>query len=246
MTKKLFLDFLIEFRKRTIHCLLFLAFVFLILIYFANDIYTLLAVPLLKQLPNGQSLIATDIASPFFVPFKLTFFLALFLTIPYILFQVWRFIAPALYKREKRLIWPLFSISILLFYLGVFFAYTTILPVIFHFLAHTSPKGVILTPDMSQYLDFTLTLFFTLGFVFQIPVIMFVLIWLDVVTLAQVKHYRSYAIVVAFILAMLIGPPDILSQTVLAIPLWLLYEIGIFVSQVLIKKPSKLTCFEGE
>lgn len=225
------LRFLIELRKRLINCLLALSLIFAILFYFANDLYTLLALPLLHHLPHGQGLIATNIVAPFFVPFELTFVAALFLAIPVFLYQLWAFIAPALYKHEKKLVWSLLLISTLLFYLGVAFAYFVIFPIIFGFLTHTAPQGVIVSPDISQYLDFTLRLFFIFGGIFEVPVATILLVWAGVTTRERLIKARPYAIVGAFIIGMLLGPPDVLSQTLLAVPLWLLFELGIFLSQ---------------
>lgn len=224
------LRFLIEFRKRLIISLFALAIIFAILFYFANDTYTLLALPLLKHMPHGQGLIATNIVAPFFVPFELTFVLAMFLAVPIFLYQLWAFTAPALYQHERRLIWPLLFISVCLFYLGVAFAYFVIFPIMFHFLMQTAPQGVVVSPDISQYLDFTLKLFFIFGGIFEVPVVTILLIWTGVVTREKLIHMRPYAIISAFVIGMLLGPPDVLSQTLLAVPLWLLYELGIFVA----------------
>lgn len=229
--QKVMLQFLIEFRKRLIICLIALALIFAILFYFANDLYTLLAAPLLKHLPHGQSLIATNLVAPFFVPFELTFVVALFVAVPIFLYQLWAFVAPALYQHERRFVWLLLIISISLFYVGVAFAYFIIFPIIFNFFAHTTPQGVLLSPDISQYLDFTLKLFFIFGVIFEVPVLTILLIWTGVTTREKLIKLRPYIIVSAFIIGMLIGPPDVLSQTLLAIPLWLLFELGIFAAK---------------
>lgn len=222
------LRFLIELRKRLLNCLFALVLVFAVLFYFANDLYTLLALPLLKHLPQGHGLIATNIMAPFFVPFELTFVLALFVAVPAFLYQLWAFIAPALYQHERRFVWPLLFISTLLFYAGVAFAYFVIFPTIFSFLTRTAPTGVLVSPDISQYLDFTLKLFFIFGAIFEVPVATVLLIWTGVTTREKLIKMRPYAIVGAFIVGMLLGPPDVLSQTLLALPLWLLFEVGIF------------------
>lgn len=225
------LRFLTELRKRVIYCLIALSLIFSVLIYFANNLYTLLALPLLRYLPVGHGLIATNVIAPFYVPFELTFFVAMFLAMPIFLYQLWAFIAPALYKKERRLIWPLLLMSTLLFYLGMVFAYFVVFPIFFHFLANTAPKGVTISPDISQYLDFTLKLFFTFGLMFEVPIVTLLLIYTGVATRQQLVAKRPYVIVGAFILGMLFAPPDVLSQTLLAIPLWLLFEIGLFLAR---------------
>lgn len=225
------LRFLVEFRKRLINCLFALAMIFAALFYFANDLYTLLAQPLLNHLPQGHGLIATNIIAPFFVPFELTFVLSLFLAVPVFLHQLWAFIAPALYQHEKKLAWVLLLMSTLLFYVGVAFAYFVIFPIIFSFLANTAPKGVLVSPDISQYLDFTLKLFFIFGAIFEVPVATILLVRIGVTTRERLIKMRPYAIVSAFIIGMLLGPPDVLSQILLAVPLWLLFELGIFLAR---------------
>ncbi len=222
--------FLVELRKRLLYALLVLFVLFAVLLYFANHLYTLLALPLLKFLPQGH-LIATQIVSPFFVPFKLALMAAMLLTIPFFLYQLWIFIAPALYGNERRLLWPFLLLSVLLFYLGIAFAYFVIFPMLFHFLASVAPVGVMLSPDISEYLDFTIKLLLIFGSLFEIPIIMVFLVASGLVTRARFIKARSYAIVAAFIIGMLLAPPDVFSQTVLAIPIWLLYEAGIFLSR---------------
>jgi len=223
--------YLIEFRKRMLACLLLLSTLFLVLFYFANDIYTILALPLLKHLPQGHGLIATHVLAPFFVPFELTFVTALCLAIPFFLYQLWAFIAPALYLRERRLIWPLLCASIILFYAGILFAYFVMFPILFTFLTHSAPQGVIVSPDISQYLDFTLKLFLVFGVIFEVPIVTVLLIWTGVMTREKMIKIRPYAIVGAFVVGMLLAPPDVVSQTLLAIPLWLLFEAGIILSR---------------
>ncbi len=220
-----------EFRKRMVSALLFFSSAFFILLYFSNHLYTWLALPLLKQLPKGHGLIATNIAAPFFVPFELTFFVALFLTMPYFFYQIWAFAAPALYVREKKFVWPLLFMSTLLFYLGAAFAYFVIFPILFHFLTHTAPEGVMVSPDVSAYLDFTLKLFLSFGVIFEIPVITILLVRSKMVSREKLKKCRPYAIVGAFVIGMVLAPPDVFSQTVFAVPLWLLFESGIFLSR---------------
>jgi sec-independent protein translocase protein TatC len=236
-SKKL-LFFLIELRRRVLYCLFVLSVLFVFLLYFSNDLYSLLALPLLKHLPHTQGLIATSMMAPFFVPFELTFVTSLFLAVPVFLYQLWAFVAPALYRHERRFVWPLLLISTCLFYLGVAFAYFIIFPVLFAFLTHSVPQGVLMYPDMSQYLDLTLTLFFTFGLIFEVPVLVILLIWTGVTCRETLIRCRPYIIISAFIVGMLLAPPDVLSQTLLAVPLWLLFELGIVLSRFFIKDLS--------
>lgn len=232
------LRFLIELRKRVLISLVILSIIFSVLFYFANSLYTLLALPLLKHLPHGQGLIATNIAAPFFVPVELTFFLAIFLSMPFFLHQLWLFIAPALYQHEKKLLWPLLLMSTVLFYAGIAFSYFIIFPIIFAFLTKTAPLGVIVSPDISSYLDFTLKLFLVFGVIFEVPIITIVIIWSGVISREKLITIRPYIIVAAFVLGMLLGPPDVVSQTLLAVPLWLLYELGLFLAPIFVKRKA--------
>lgn len=238
MNNESVLQFLIELRKRLINCTLVFMLFFLVLFYFSNNLYTLIALPLLKTLPNGHMLIATDVVAPFFVPIELTFFTAIFLAVPIFLYQLWVFIAPALYQHERRLLWPLLVMSTLLFYAGMMFAYFIIFPIIFGFLTHSAPQGVMVSPDISQYLDFVLKLFFIFGAIFEVPVITILLVWSGITTREKLIKIRPYAIVAAFVIAMFLAPPDVLSQTLLAVPLWLLFEAGVFFSQFFTKRLS--------
>ncbi len=231
------LRFLIELRKRLLNCLVALIIVFGVLLYFANDLYTLLALPLLKHLPQGHGLIATNVVAPFFVPFELTFVVTLFICVPVFLYQLWAFVAPALYKHERRWVWPLLLLSTLLFYFGIAFAYLVIFPILFKFFTQTAPQGVMVSPDISQYLDFTLKLFFIFGMMFEVPVAIILLIWSGITSREYLIKMRPYAVIAAFIIGMLLAPPDVLSQTLLAVPLWLLFEVGIFLARFL-SKPS--------
>lgn len=232
MTSTASLHFLIELRSRLIYSLIFLFLIFAVLLYFANHLYTFLAQPLLKFLPQGH-LIATQIVSPFFVPFKLAFLVSMILAVPFFLYQLWKFIAPALYGHERRVVWPFLLASIVLFYGGIAFAYFAIFPMLFHFLANVAPEGVMLAPDINEYLDFTTKILLIFGFLFEIPMIMTLLVATKLVTRARFIKMRSYAIVGAFILGMLLAPPDVLSQTMLAIPIWILYESGILLSRLI-------------
>lgn len=225
------LGHLVELRNRLLRCVIAVLIVFSALAYFARDIYTLLAEPLLAVLPEGTSMIATDVAAPFFAPFKLTFIVAICLAIPYILWQVWQFIAPALYSREKKLMAPLVFSSTLLFYAGIAFAYFVVFPLIFAFFTSVAPAGVTIATDISSYLDFVLKLFFAFGLSFEIPIAILLLIWSGSVTRQALAEKRPYIIVGAFVLGMLLTPPDVLSQTLLAIPMWLLFEAGLWLSR---------------
>ncbi|HHT7856825.1 twin-arginine translocase subunit TatC [Pasteurella multocida] len=218
---------LMELRDRLLKAIIFVAIVFCALVYFANDIYNFVASPLIDVLPSGASMIATNIATPFFTPIKLTAVVAVFLSVPYLLYQVWAFVAPALYQHEKRLIYPLLFSSTVLFYLGVAFAYYVVFPLVFGFLTKTAPAGVAIATDISSYLDFVLTIFLAFGICFEVPVAIILLCWTGVTTPEDLKAKRPYIIVAAFIIGMLLTPPDIFSQTLLAIPMWLLFEVGV-------------------
>ncbi len=225
------LGHLIELRSRLLRCVVAVILVFAALAAFAQDIYHLLAQPLLAVLPENSSMIATDVAAPFFAPFKLTFIVAICLAVPYLLLQVWQFIAPALYSREKRLMAPLVISSTLLFYSGIAFAYFVVFPIIFGFFTSVAPQGVTVATDISSYLDFVLKLFFAFGLSFEIPVAILLMIWTGVTTRKALAEKRPYIIVGAFILGMLLTPPDVISQTLLAVPMWLLFELGLSLSR---------------
>ncbi|QIM67388.1 twin arginine-targeting protein translocase TatC [Mannheimia granulomatis] len=218
---------LIELRNRLLRCFLCVLIVFCTLVYWANDIYTLLATPLTDNLPEGATMIATNVATPFFTPIKLTIVVSVFLSVPFILYQIWAFVAPALYKQEKRLVYPLLVSSTLLFYCGVAFAYYVVFPLVFGFLTSTAPEGVTMATDISSYLDFVLTIFMAFGICFEVPVAIILLCWSGVTTPEDLKEKRPYIIVAAFVIGMLLTPPDIFSQTLLAIPMCLLFEVGV-------------------
>ncbi|WP_215398909.1 twin-arginine translocase subunit TatC [Rheinheimera oceanensis] len=225
------LGHLIELRNRLLRCVVAVIIVFAGLAAFAQDIYHILAQPLMAVLPEHSSMIATDVAAPFFAPFKLTFIVAICVAIPYILLQVWQFIAPALYSREKRLMAPLVVSSTLLFYSGIAFAYFIVFPIIFGFFTSVAPEGVTVATDISNYLDFVLKLFFAFGLSFEIPVAILLMVWTGVTTRAELAEKRPYIVVGAFVLGMLLTPPDVLSQTLLAVPMWLLFELGLVLSR---------------
>ncbi len=219
---------LVELRDRLLRALVAVLIVFLALVYFANDIYTFISAPLVAQLPEGASMIATDVASPFFTPIKLTLVVSVFIAVPVILYQLWAFVAPGLYQHEKKLVMPLLLSSSLLFYAGVAFAYFVVFPLVFGFFTSIAPANVEIATDIASYLDFILALFMAFGFAFEIPVAIILLVWMGIVTPAELKAKRPYVVVAAFIIAMLLTPPDIISQTLLAIPMCLLFEIGLF------------------
>lgn len=218
---------LVELRNRILKSFICVLIVFLALVYFANDIYHIISAPLINELPQNSTMIATNIVAPFFTPIKLTAITAIFLSVPYILYQVWAFIAPALYKHEKRLIYPLLVSSTLLFYVGVAFAYYVVFPLVFAFLTKTAPESVAIATDISSYLDFVLTLFLAFGICFEVPVAIILLCWSGVVSIEDLKQKRPYILVGAFVIGMLLTPPDIFSQTLLAVPMYLLFEIGV-------------------
>tara|TARA_R110000737_G_scaffold8048_1_gene23501 strand:- start:5174 stop:5926 length:753 start_codon:yes stop_codon:yes gene_type:complete len=225
-------DHLLELRTRLLHAIVGVLVVFCSLIYFAQDIYQYVARPLLAVMPAGTQMIATEVASPFFTPFKLTIVLSIFIAMPYILYQLWSFIAPGLYKNEKRLVAPLMFGSTLLFYGGIAFAYYVVFPVIFTFFSSVAPDGVTIATDISSYLDFVLKLFFAFGVAFEIPIAIILLCWTGVTTPDSLRTKRPFIVVGAFIVGMLLTPPDIISQTMLAVPMLLLFEIGIIIASL--------------
>ncbi|AFR01590.1 Sec-independent protein translocase subunit TatC [Pectobacterium brasiliense] len=227
---------LIELRKRLLNSIICVLAVFISLVYFANDIYQLVSAPLIEQLPAGASMIATDVASPFFAPIKLTMIVSVFVAAPLVLYQVWAFVAPALYKHERRLMMPLLVSSSLLFYMGMAFAYFVVFPLAFGFFAKTAPIGVLIATDINNYLDFVMALFMAFGISFEVPVAIVLLCWSGVVTPEELKRKRPYILVGAFVVGMLLTPPDVFSQTLLAIPMYLLFEIGVFFSRFYVGK----------
>ncbi len=233
-----FMSHLLELRDRLMRSLLAVLVLLLLLFPFGNDIYTFVAEPLMKVLPEGASMIATRVASPFLTPFKLSLVAAIFLAMPYLLYQLWSFIAPGLYQHEKRLALPMLASSIFLFYLGAAFAYVVVFPLVFAFLTGTAPEGVLVMTDITEYLDFVLTLFFAFGVAFQIPVATVLLVLAGMATPEQLSSKRPYVVVGVFIVGMLLTPPDVISQTLLALPMWLLFEIGVFLSRLVVRERS--------
>ncbi len=217
-----------ELRERLLRSILCVFMVFFALFYFANDIYTFVAEPLRKMLPAGATMIATDVTSPFLTPFKLTMVLAVFISVPYMLFEAWSFIAPGMYKHEKRIAVPLLISSILLFYGGIAFAYYVIFPVVFGFFTSIGPSDVAIMTDINLYLDFVLKLFFAFGVAFEIPIATILLIWSGITTVESLVEKRPYIIVGCFVIGMVLTPPDVVSQSLLAIPMWMLFEAGVF------------------
>ncbi|MGC9421321.1 twin-arginine translocase subunit TatC [Vibrio sp.] len=219
---------LLELRDRLLRSIAAVILVFIGLIYFSNHIYEFVSRPLVERLPEGATMIATDVASPFFTPLKLTLIAAVFLSVPYILYQVWAFVAPGLYKHERRLIFPLLMSSSLLFYCGVAFAYFVVFPLVFGFFTAISLGGVEFATDIASYLDFVLALFLAFGIAFEVPVAIILLCWTGATTPKALAAKRPYIVVAAFVVGMLLTPPDIISQTLLAIPMCLLFEVGLF------------------
>jgi len=227
---------LLELRNRILRIVIAVFSIFFSLFYWSTDLYYINAKPLLAVIPNSSSMISTDVLANFFPPFKLTLVLSIFIAIPYILSQIWGFIAPGLYKHEKKLAIPLMASSTLLFYVGLTFAYFVVFPLAFGFLATIELEGVETMPDITNYLDTVLKLFFAFGITFEIPVAIILLIRIGVTTAESLRQKRPYVIVGAFVIGMLLTPPDIISQTLLAIPMWALYEVGIYFSRFVTPK----------
>ena len=225
-------EHLIELRSRLLYALLSVLIVFLPLFYFANEIYIYISEPLRMFLPEGTNMIATEVASPFLTPFKLSLVLSFFVAMPYILHQIWSFIAPGLYIKEKRVAAPLLISSVVLFYTGISFAFYIVFPLVFGFFTSVAPEGVTVMTDINRYLDFVLKLFFAFGLAFEIPIATVLLIWTGATTPKSLATKRPYVIVGCFVIGMLLTPPDVISQILLALPMWLLFEAGIVFSKV--------------
>lgn len=228
-----FIEHLTELRTRLIYGMSSVLLVFVCMIWFAQDIYTFIATPVLAVLPHGIDMIATEMTSTLFAPLKLTFFLAVIVCIPIILHQSWSFISPGLYRHERKIAIPLLISSVLLFYAGIAFALWIVLPVLVQFFAASAPQGVEFMPDIQHYLNIVMKLFFAFGLAFEIPVALMLLIWSKVVTAQHIKNQRAYIIIGCFIVAMLLTPPDIFSQTLLALPMWGLFELGLVMAHIL-------------
>ena len=226
---------LLELRDRLIRAMIAVALVFLPCMFYSNQIFTFVATPLKEKLPKGTQLIATTVMSPFTTPFKLSLFVAVFLAMPFIIYQLWAFVAPGLYRHEKRFAVPLLISSIVLFYVGVVFAYFFVFPVMFQFFAATTPHGVAMMTDISAYLDFVLKMFLAFGAAFEVPIAVVLLVLTGVVKLEKLKENRGYVLIGIFILAALLTPPDAVSQCIMAIPMYLLYEGGLLMARILSK-----------
>ena len=222
-----FISHLIELRERLLKAIAAVLIVLLVLLPFANRIYHFIAEPLLQRLPQGSQMVAIDVASPFMTPVKLAFFVALFLAMPVVLYQAWRFVAPGLYRHEKNLALPLLVSGVLMFYAGCAFAYFLVLPKVFAFLLGVTPQGVAMMTDIGRYLDFVITMFFAFGLCFEVPVVVFILAWLGWVDVDSLTRQRPYVILGAFVVAAIVAPPDVLSMLMLAIPMCVLYELGV-------------------
>lgn len=230
---------LIELRDRLIRALLSILIVFLCLFYWAKDLYALLAQPLLASLPQGGQMIATDVVGVFLVPMKVALMVAFLIALPYVLYQAWAFIAPGLYAHEKRLALPLVTTSVLLFFVGMAFAYFLVFPAVFGFMAQIAPEGVAWMTDIDKYLSFVLTSFIAFGVTFEVPVVVIVLVKMGIVELETLKGWRPYIIVAAFVIGAIFTPPDVVSQLFLAVPLCLLYELGLLLARFISKPADK-------
>ena len=236
-TGESFIAHLVELRSRLLNSAAALLLVFICLFPWASELYTLLAQPLLAKLPQGGQMIATDVTTPFFVPLKVAMMAAFLIALPYILYQIWRFVAPGLYVHEKRMVWPLIFASTILFYCGMAFAYFVVFPVVFGFVTASAPHGVAVMTDIDKYLSFVLTMFMAFGITFQVPVAVVLLVRMGFVTVEKLREARPYAVVGAFVIGAIFTPPDVVSQFMLAMPVWLLYEAGIVVASWSKPKP---------
>jgi sec-independent protein translocase protein TatC len=235
-----FISHLIELRTRLLRALIAILVVFVCLFPFAKEIYALLAQPMLASLPAGGQMIATDVTTPFFVPMKVTMMAAFLIALPYVLYQAWAFVAPGLYTHEKRLAVPLIAASTFLFMCGMAFAYFLVFPVVFGFVASVAPDGVAVMTDIDKYLNFVLTLFMAFGITFEVPIVVILLVKMNMVSIEKLKEVRPYVVVGAFILGAIFTPPDVVSQIMLAVPLWLLYELGIIIASIITRpQPEK-------
>lgn len=239
---------LLELRDRLLRAFISVILVFVPLAFFANEVFTLVAQPLINQLPAGSSLIATSVISPFMTPFKLAFFVALFLAMPYVLYQIWAFVAPGLYRHEKRFAMPLLVSSVLLFYAGVAFAYFVVFPVMFQFFANTTPAGVRMMTDITSYMDFVLTMFLCFGLAFEVPVVVVLLVLTRLVSVGKLAEARGYVLIGIFVVAAVLTPPDAISQTIMAVPMYLLYESGLLMARLMerMRRKSEAEANEAE
>ena len=239
-------EHLTELRNRLLRVVIAIAVVFVACIPFADQLYTLLALPLIERLPEGSTMIATEVASPFLTPFKLAFVAAVALTIPVALHQAWSFIAPGLYLKERRLALPLLISSTVLFFVGMAFAYYLVFPLMFSFFIGSAPEGVIVATDIGRYLDFCIKLFFAFGVAFEVPVATFLIVSAGLTTVESLRKKRAYVILSAFVIGMLLTPPDMISQTLLALPMWVLFELGLVMCRLYVKSEREAGDEEGE
>ena len=230
---------LVELRSRLLKASLSILAIFVCLIPFAQQIFTAVATPLMAQLPEGSSMIATQVASPFLTPFKTTLFAAVFFAMPVVIYQIWAFVAPGLYRKEKKFAIPLLVSSIVLFYLGISFAYLVVFPLMFAFFNAVTPEGVTMMTDISSYLDFILTIFFAFGIAFEVPIATVMLVATGLTSTESLKKKRPYVFLGAFLIGMFMTPPDIISQTLLAVPVYILFEAGIFMSRFMLQEKAK-------
>jgi len=240
-----FLSHIVELRARLLRAVLSVFLLFFPIYYFANEVYTFVAAPLLAHLPSGSTMIATEVASPFLTPFKLSMYAAVFAAMPYLLHQAWSFISPGLYLREKRFAFPLLASSIVLFYLGMAFAYFAVFPLVFKFFASVTPVGVTMMTDINRYLDFVMKMFFAFGFAFEIPIATLLLVWTGLTTTDALIAKRPYILVGCFVVAMLLTPPDVISQVLLAVPMWLLFEAGVWFAGVIERRNAQAETAES-
>lgn len=245
-TGESFIAHLVELRSRLMKAVVAVLLVFVCLFPWASKLYTLLAEPLLSKLPKGGQMIATDVTTPFFVPLKVALMAAFLIALPYILYQIWRFVAPGLYEHEKRLVWPLIIASTILFFCGMAFAYFVVFPIVFGFITASAPTGVAVMTDIDKYLSFVLTMFMAFGMTFQVPVAVVLLVRMGFVTVKKLREIRPYMVVGAFVVGAIFTPPDVVSQSMLALPLWLLYEAGIVVAAWIGRKKVKEEVTEGQ
>ncbi|MFI4938407.1 MAG: twin-arginine translocase subunit TatC [Candidatus Berkiellales bacterium] len=235
-----YLPHLKELRNRTLRCVIAFIIILIPLLYFSRELYTFAAEPILQTFSKGGQLIATQVMTPFTAPLKLSLFAALFVTIPFILYNLWAFVAPGLYTNEKRTIKPILLLSTFLFYAGVLFAHTVVLPIALGFFSSIAPEGVSIMTDIQYYLDFILSLYFAFGLAFQVPIITFLLIHAGIVSVTTLQKHRRYYIVGAFVVGMVLTPPDVVSQILLAVPLLILFEAGLWLAKWVAKPVRKI------
>ena len=236
MSEDTFISHLVELRDRLLRALIAFGVVLVVLIPFASELYDLLATPMMQSLPEGSKMIATGVVTPFLVPVKVAMMVAFVLTLPYTLYQAWSFVAPGLYLHEKRLVMPLVVTSMVLFVIGIAFCYVFVFQTVFHFIHQIAPKSISVAPDIENYLNFVLTMFLAFGLTFETPIVVVMLIRMGLVTLEQLRNIRPYFIVIAFVISAIVTPPDVVSQLLLAIPMCLLFEVGLLAARLVPKR----------